>query len=236
MRALRRMLAPLFAARGLPRVLLWVGLTLTAVFVVLAIFAPLIAPYGFDQYAAHGVRFPQQAAPSMHHLLGTTVQSDDVLSRIVWGARTSIEVVVLALLLSIVIGVPMGLVSGYFGGWLDRVLVLVNDSLIAFPYLLLAIVIAFLLQGPIGGGVATAAIAITVVYIPQYFRVVRNSVLSVREEPYVEAGRGLGAGGQLVGRGVGGEVGRRRAGHQVLVGHAHHCARVLRHQMSVVGC
>jgi peptide/nickel transport system permease protein len=187
------MLAPLFAARGLPRVLLWVGLSLTAIFVVLAVFAPLIAPYGFDQYAAHGVRFPQQAAPSVHHLLGTTVQSDDVFSRIVWGARTSIEVVVLALLLSIVIGVPMGLVSGYFGGWLDRVLVLINDSLIAFPYLLLAIVIAFLLQGPIGGGVATAAIAITVVYIPQYFRVVRNSVLSVREEPYVEAGRGLGA-------------------------------------------
>jgi oligopeptide/dipeptide ABC transporter ATP-binding protein len=193
MRAARRMFAPLFAARGLPRVLLWVGLSLTLFFVVLAVFAPLIAPYGFNQYTAHGVRFPQQAAPSLHHLFGTTVQSDDVLSRIVWGARTSIEVVVLALLFSIVIGVPLGLISGYFGGWLDRILVLINDSLIAFPYLLLAIVIAFLLQGSIGGGVLTAAIAITVVYIPQYFRVVRNSVLSVREEPYVEAGRVLGA-------------------------------------------
>jgi peptide/nickel transport system permease protein len=193
MKGLRRALAPLFAARGLPRVLLWVGLSLTAVFVTLAIFAPLIAPYGFDQYAADGVRFPQQAAPSLHHLLGTTVQSDDVLSRVIWGARTSIEVVVLALLFSLVVGVPLGLVSGYFGGWIDRVLVLINDSLIAFPYLLLAIVIAFLLQGSIGGGVATAAIAITVIYIPQYFRVVRNSVLSVREEPYVEAGRVLGA-------------------------------------------
>jgi peptide/nickel transport system permease protein len=193
MRGLRRTLAPLFAARGLPRVLLWVGLSLTTCFVVLAVFAPLIAPYGFDQYAADGVRFPQQAAPSIHHLLGTTVQSDDVLSRVIWGARTSIEVVVLALVLSIVIGVPLGLISGYFGGWLDRILVLINDSLIAFPYLLLAIVIAFLLQGSIGGGVATAAIAITVIYIPQYFRVVRNSVLSVREEPYVEAGRVLGA-------------------------------------------
>ena len=193
MRGLRPALAPLFAARGLPRVLLWVGISLTAVFVILAVFAPLIAPYGFDQYAADGVRFPQQAAPSIHHLLGTTVQSDDVLSRIIWGARTSIEVVLLALLLSIVVGVPLGLVSGYFGGWLDRILVLINDSLIAFPYLLLAIVIAFLLQGSIGGGVATAAFAITVIYIPQYFRVVRNSVLSVREEPYVEAGRVLGA-------------------------------------------
>jgi oligopeptide/dipeptide ABC transporter ATP-binding protein len=97
------------------------------------------------------------------------------------------------LLLALAIGVPLGLISGYFGGWLDRILVLINDSLIAFPYLLLAIVIAFLLQGSIGGGVATAAIAITAVYVPQYFRVVRNSVLSVREEPYVEAGRVLGA-------------------------------------------
>ncbi|HVV76158.1 MAG TPA: dipeptide/oligopeptide/nickel ABC transporter permease/ATP-binding protein [Mycobacteriales bacterium] len=193
MRGLRRMLAPLFAARGLPRVLLWVGLSLTGLFVVLAIFAPLIAPYGFNQYLDHGIRFPQQAAPSMHHLLGTTVQSDDVLSRVIWGARTSLEVVVLALVLSVAVGVPLGLISGYFGGWLDRILVLINDSLIAFPYLLLAIVIAFLLQGSIGGGVATAAIAITVIYIPQYFRVVRNSVLSVREEPYVEAGRVLGA-------------------------------------------
>ncbi len=94
---------------------------------------------------------------------------------------------------SIAVGVPVGLVSGYFGGWLDRVLVLVNDSIFAFPYLLLAIVIAFLLQGSVGGGVITAAIAITVVYIPQYFRVVRNTVLSVREEPYVEAGKALGA-------------------------------------------
>jgi peptide/nickel transport system permease protein len=179
--------------RGLPKVLFWVGLTITVIFLILAIFAPLIAPYGYNQYTSHGVRFMQQAAPSAHHWLGTTVQSDDVLSRVIWGARTSIEVVILALLLSIVIGVPLGLISGYFGGWIDRILVLINDSLIAFPYLLLAIVIAFLLQGSIGGGVATAAIAITVIYIPQYFRVVRNSVLSVREEPYVEAGRVIGA-------------------------------------------
>jgi peptide/nickel transport system permease protein len=163
------------------------------VFVVLAIFAPEIAPYGFNQYIVHGIRFPQQAPPSATHWLGTTVVSEDVYSRVIFGARTSIEVVVLALLFSVVIGVPLGLVSGYFGGWIDRVLVLINDSIFAFPYLLLAIVIAFLLSSSVGGGVLTAAIAITVVYIPQYFRVVRNTVLSVREEPYVEAGRALGA-------------------------------------------
>ena len=192
-RGLRRAVAPIRAARGLPRWLLWAGVAVTLLFVVLAVFANWISPYGFNQYIAHGIRFPQQAAPSAAHWFGTTVNSEDVFSRVIYGARTSIEVVLLAVLFSVAIGVPLGLLSGYFGGWLDRVLVLVNDSIFAFPYLLLAIVIAFLLQGSVGGGVATAAIAITVVYIPQYFRVVRNTVLSVREEPYVEAGKALGA-------------------------------------------
>jgi peptide/nickel transport system permease protein len=193
MRGIHHAIAPLLASRGLPRWIFLSGAAITLLFVVLAVFAPQIAPYGFNQFVAHGVRFPQQAAPSATHWMGTTVVSEDVYSRVIWGARTSIEVVMLALVFSVAIGVPMGLVSGYFGGWLDRVLVLFNDSIFAFPYLLLAIVIAFLLQNSVGGGVFTAAIAITVVYIPQYFRVVRNSVLSVREESYVEAGRALGA-------------------------------------------
>ncbi|HYA44181.1 MAG TPA: ABC transporter permease, partial [Acidimicrobiales bacterium] len=192
-RGLHRAVAPLRAARGLPRWLLWTGATVTLFFIVLAFFANWISPYGYNQYIAHGIRFPQQGAPSAVHWFGTTVQSEDVLSRVVYGARTSIEVVLLAVCFSVIVGLPLGLVSGYFSGWLDRVLVLVNDSIFAFPYLLLAIVIAFLLQGSVGGGVVTAAIAITVIYIPQYFRVVRNTVLSVREEPYVEAGRALGA-------------------------------------------
>jgi peptide/nickel transport system permease protein len=121
------------------------------------------------------------------------VQSTDVLSRVVWGARTAIEVVMLAVVFSMAIGVPLGLVSGYTGARRDRVLVLVNDALFAFPYLLLAIVIAFLLSDKLGQGIVTAALAITVVYVPQYFRVVRNHVISVREENYVEAARALGA-------------------------------------------
>jgi peptide/nickel transport system permease protein len=120
---------------------------------------------------------------------------------VIWGSRTAIEVVVLAVLFSLLIGVPLGLISGYIGGRLDRALVLINDALFAFPYLLLAIVVAFLLsdtalgEGILGikGGVLTAAAAITVVYIPQYFRVVRNHVISIREESYVEAARALGA-------------------------------------------
>jgi len=193
MARLPRSLAPLAEARGVPRWIVISGLAIVLVFVVLAIFAPLIAPFGFDQASSDGVRFPKQEAPTADHLMGTTIQATDVLSRVVWGSRTAIEVVALALILSLAIGVPLGLISGYVGGRLDRALLLVMDALFAFPYLLLAIVIAFLLSDSIGKGVFTAAIAITVVYIPQYFRVVRNHVISVREEPYVEAARALGA-------------------------------------------
>ena len=190
---LRRMALEVRRARGVPKWLLYTGIGIVAFFVVLAVFAPLIAPYGFDQVETAAGHFPKQAAPSGAHLFGTTVQATDVLSRVIWGSRTAIEVVVLAVVFSLVIGVPLGLVSGYVGGRLDRGLVLIMDALFAFPYLLLAIVIAFLLSDKVGQGIITAAIAITVVYVPQYFRVVRNHVISVREEPYVEAARALGA-------------------------------------------
>jgi peptide/nickel transport system permease protein len=190
---LGRLWRQVLAARGFSKWLLWVGAAITLAFFILAVFAPLIAPYGFDQFQSGGVRFPKQAHPSAAHLFGTNVRSVDVLSVVIFGARTAIEVVLLAVAASLVVGVPLGLISGYFGGWLDRVLVLIMDALFAFPYLLLAIVIAFLLQNSVGSGVLTAAIAITVIYVPQYFRVVRGSVLSAREEPYVEAARALGA-------------------------------------------
>jgi len=190
---LRRAYAPVAEARGLPRVMLWTGAGITLFFIFLAVFAPLISPYRFDQFASDGKRFDQLAHPSADHLMGTTVQSTDVLARVIWGAQTELEVVALALIFGLAIGVPLGVISGYFAGSLDRVLVLIMDSFFAFPYLLLAIVIAFLLSSTVGKGVFTAAIAITVVYIPQYFRVVRNHVISVREEPYVEAARALGA-------------------------------------------
>jgi peptide/nickel transport system permease protein len=125
--------------------------------------------------------------------MGTNVQSTDVLSRIIWGTQTELKVVIVSMFFSIGVGVPLGLLSGYFGGWLDRVLVLLMDALLVFPFLLLAIVIAFLLSDRVGQGIFTAAIAITVVYVPLYFRVVRNHTISIREEPFVEAARALGA-------------------------------------------
>src|SRR5205814_4174926 len=134
------------SARGVPKWILYSGIAIVVFFLILAIFAPLIAPYGFAQSSSGGVGFPKQAPPSGSHLFGTTVQSTDVLSRVIWGARTEIEVVVLSVLFALAIGVPLGLISGYIGGKLDRVLVLIMDALFAFPYLLLAIVIALLLS------------------------------------------------------------------------------------------
>ena len=177
-------------ARGM----FWAGVVITLFFVILALFAPLISPYNFNQYKANGVRFPQLGHPSGAHWGGTTVQSTDVLARVIYGAQTELKVVIIALAMSLTVGVLLGLISGYFGGILDRGLVLIMDALFAFPYLLLAIVIAFLLSNSsVGQGILTAAIAITVAYVPIYFRVVRNHVISVREEPYVDAARALGA-------------------------------------------
>jgi peptide/nickel transport system permease protein len=191
--ALRRAYAPISEARGMTRTMLWLGAGITLAFVVIALFAPWIAPYDYDTFRADGERFPQLEAPSRDHLMGTNVQSTDVLSRVVWGTRTELTVVLVSLFCSITLGVPLGLVSGYFGGKLDRVLVLIMDALLVIPFLMLAIVIAFLLSDRVGQGIVTAAIAITVVYVPLYFRVVRNHTISIREEPFVEAARALGA-------------------------------------------
>jgi peptide/nickel transport system permease protein len=187
-------LTALARSPGLAKWLLLVGVVIVSVFVILAVFAPWLAPYAFNQYqTVAGVRFPQLGPPSAEHWFGTDVRNTDVLSVVIYGSRTAIEVVVLSMVLSVLIGLPLGLLSGYFGGPLDRVLLLIMDALFSFPYLLLAIVIAFLLTNAGGGGVVSAAVAITIVYVPQYFRVVRNSVVSVREDPYVEAARALGA-------------------------------------------
>ena len=192
--ALGRATKPIRDASGIARGMFWTGVGITLFFIVLAIFAPLLSRYKFTQYKAGIHRFPQLGHPSGAHWMGTTVQSSDVMSRVVYGAQTELKVVVIALAMSLSVGVPLGLISGYFGGILDRVLVLIMDALFAFPYLLIAIVIAFVLStSSIGGGIFTAAIAITAAYVPLYFRVVRNHVISVREEPYVDAARALGA-------------------------------------------
>ncbi|HET7328947.1 MAG TPA: ABC transporter permease [Nocardioidaceae bacterium] len=190
-----RLVAPFRQTTGFARWILLAGMLLVGIFVILAVFAPWIAPFDFAQVRyPDGERFPKSAPPGGDFLLGTTTSgSYDVWSRIVWGSRTALEVVAISVILSVAIGAPLGLVSGYLGGSLDRMLVLLMDALYAFPSLLLAIVFSFLLTDLFGGGIAAAGVALTVIYVPQYFRVVRNTTVSAREATYVEAARAIGA-------------------------------------------
>jgi peptide/nickel transport system permease protein len=181
---------------GLQRGMLVAGLVLTGIFVFIAVFAPLISPYGFAQLRDADGPFGSQQPPSAEHWFGTTVGGYDVLSRVLWGAQTAILVIIIAVLLSIFVGVFLGLVSGYFGGWLDRVLVVICDAIYAFPSLLLAIVVSIVISGgrsDLWGGVLAAAIAITVVFIPQYFRVIRAETVRIKAEAFVESAKVLGA-------------------------------------------
>jgi peptide/nickel transport system permease protein len=181
---------------GLQRGMLVAGLVICAVFVLTAVLAPLIAPYSFNQLSGPDGSFPRQAAPSGDFWWGTTVGGYDVFSRVVWGAQTALLTVVLAVVASIFLGIALGLVSGYLGGWLDRVLVTIADAIYAFPSLLLAIVVSIIISGgqsSFFGGIAAAAISITVVFVPQYFRVVRAETVRLKAEAFVESARVLGA-------------------------------------------
>jgi len=186
---IQRLRALWASAHPTARHIIVAGAVITLVFVVLALAAPLLAPYGEAQFQG----IPQLQPPSARHLFGTTNLRYDVFSRVIFGARLAFEVVVLSTVVAMFIGVPLGLVAGYSGGRLDRALVMVTDAMYAFPSLLLAIVAAFALRRWVGQGVPAAALSISVIYVPQYFRVVRNHTLSVREETFVEAARALGA-------------------------------------------
>jgi peptide/nickel transport system permease protein len=180
------------------KVLILAGTLITVFFVALAAFGPALTPYEATQYQlvpgepAEG-QLPRLAEPSSDHWMGTNRDSFDVMARVVGGARVALSVIALSTAIALAVGVPLGLLSGYRGGRLDRALVTTMDAIYIFPSLLLAIVVAFLLQAYLRPGVASAAAAVGIVYIPQYFRVVRNHTLSVKQEPFVEGARSLGA-------------------------------------------
>ncbi len=161
------------------------GVALCALVVVCAVFAPTIAPYDPLRIdAAHGVQRPSAA-----HWLGTDALGRDVLSRLIYGARVSIAVGAIAVLIAVLVGIPCGLISGFYGGWRDAVLMRLMDGLAAFPALLLALGILTAL----GPDVRNAMLAIGVVYVPAFSRVMRGSVLAVRNNEYVDAARASGA-------------------------------------------
>ncbi|MFD8222057.1 ABC transporter permease [Streptomyces sp. NPDC059697] len=179
------------------RAMLLTGAVLTALFILTALLGPLLAPYGFAQLQESGMLFGSQQHPSGAHPLGTTIAGYDVLSRTVWGARAALEIILAALLLSVVPGTVLGLASGYLGGRLDRLLVGLADALYAFPPLLLAIVMSIVISGgqsSLVGGLGAAACSVAVAFVPQYFRVVRAEVIRVKAEPFVDAARVIGTG------------------------------------------
>lgn len=175
-------------ARGThTRALTLAGAGIVAFFVLLALLAPVIA--GDPTTLTGDLRAP----PSMEHPFGTTSIGLDVWSMAVWGSRIALTVVLAAAAFSLVIAVPLGLFSGYLGGRLDKALLLVMDSIYAFPGLLLAIVVAALFKPTPEVPFIGVSLAIAVVYIPQYYRVVRNQTIQVKTEPFVEAAKALGA-------------------------------------------
>ncbi len=186
---------------GLQRGMLVTGLFMSGVVVVCALFAPWIAPYGFAQMSSGGADFGAQQEPSSSHWWGTTVGGYDVLSRTVWGAQTAAEVIIVAVVLSIFVGVALGLLSGYVGGWFDRIMVVVADAIYAMPSLLVAIVMSIIISGGQSsrwGGILAAAAAVSVVFIPQYFRVIRAETLRLKGEAFVDAAKVIGTPGARV--------------------------------------
>ncbi|MEL0592439.1 MAG: ABC transporter permease [Planktothrix rubescens PR222] len=165
------------------------GLVITILFLLIALLSPLFLTWGWIQSPTEFLSNPIHQPPSSQHWLGTSRLGYDVFSRTLFGTQVAWQVVLLATILSVGIGVPLGMVSGYLGGKIDRVLLFLMDTIYTLPGLLLSITLAFV----VGKGVLNAAIALSVAYIPQYYRVVRNHTTSVKTELFIEAAQALGA-------------------------------------------
>lgn len=176
-------------APGVSLWLMWVGLVITIGFIVIALGAPLFETWGWIQDPTASLINPIHEPPSLAHWFGTTRQGYDVFSRTLFGAQAAWQVVILATMLSVVVGVPLGLVSGYLGGRLDRVLLFIMDTIYTLPGFLLSVTLAFV----VGRGVINAAIALSIAYVPQYYRVVRNHTVSIKTELFIEAAQAMGA-------------------------------------------
>lgn len=176
-----------------------IGLVILGALVLVAILAPLVAPYdpienligveGAEKGAAPCIHLLGCPADQPQYIMGIDRNVRDLFSRVIFGTRISLSVGFVTVSFAIIVGTFLGAVAGYAGGWLDDLIMRVLDVLLAFPFLLLAIAIVSVL----GPGLVNAMLAIAIVSMPTYARVVRGSVLSVREQAFVEASRALGA-------------------------------------------
>tara|TARA_Y100001968_G_scaffold315291_1_gene341723 strand:+ start:65 stop:913 length:849 start_codon:yes stop_codon:yes gene_type:complete len=165
------------------------GVLIIAIYLMAALITPFLLDAGILPNPEFGLDNPIYSAPSLDHWCGTDRLGRDVCTRTLKGTGVALEVVSLAVSLAVLIGVPLGMLSGYLGGLVDRSLVLLMETLYTVPVLLLSVVMAFLL----GRGILNAAVALCVVYIPQYFRVVRNQTVQVKSELYIDAAKSMGA-------------------------------------------
>ncbi|HZP73888.1 MAG TPA: ABC transporter permease [Gaiellaceae bacterium] len=181
-RARRRVL---LRKRFLRRPMAVVGLVIVVVFVVVAALAPWVAPYSasatdFNAILAHS---------SSKHLLGTDELGRDELSRLIWGGRASMQAGFLATLLAMIVAVPIGMVAGYYRGWVDTAIARITDVLLAFPFLILAVGLAAIL----GPSLTNATLALGIASMPGLIRIARGEVLALREEDFVPAAVANGA-------------------------------------------
>ncbi len=153
-------------------------------FIVVAIAAPWLAPFDPAQADFLSVR----QAPSRQYLLGTDAVGRDVLSRVIFGARSSLIAGVISVVIALVFGVPLGLIAGYYRGFLDEAIMRFTDALLAFPFLILAVALA----ASLGPSLMNAMIAIGIATAPTFIRLTRGQVLSVQAEDYVQAAKALG--------------------------------------------
>lgn len=161
-----------------------VGFVIIIFFILLGLFAPFITPYGFEEQ----VLVDRLQAPSASHWLGTDDVGRDIMTRIAYGARISLQVGAFAVSGALVFGTILGLVAGYFGRWIDMLISRIFDILLAFPSILLAIAIVAIL----GASLQNALIAIAIINIPIFGRIVRSKVISLREEEFILAARAQG--------------------------------------------
>ena len=161
------------------------GVIFLLIVIVAAIFAPLVAPHPPDAQDINAIN----AGPSLSHLLGTDDLGRDILSRLIWGARISLRAAFEIVGLAALIAIPLGLIAGFFRGAVDSVIMRTMDALFSFPPLVLALTVAALL----GADTNDAAIAIAIVFVPGFVRLLRGEVIAVREEAFIESARSLGA-------------------------------------------
>lgn len=174
---------------SLSQVLMLIGIVITIAFILIALTAPLLQSWGVIQDPLESLSNPIHQAPNSKYWFGTSNQGYDIFARTLFGSQAALKVVLLATTFSLIIGVPLGLISGYFGGKLDKILLFLMDTIYTLPGLLLSVTLAFV----VGRGVINAALALSISYVPQYYRVVRNHTTSVKNELFIEAAKAMGA-------------------------------------------